>query len=172
MPTPISVVDAFIAALYGGDPATARTYLADDCRFTGPAAEYASAEAYLRASAHVAPLVKCIERRVAVTEGSDVCVVHDLQLNHNVRTLSIAEWYHVNGTTITSIRTFFDTAPFVAAGAKDAAAAGAAAHTDPVCRMVVPVDSAAATRDHGGKTYYFCNGGCAMAFEKQPDRYV
>jgi Cu+-exporting ATPase len=45
-------------------------------------------------------------------------------------------------------------------------------HTDPVCRMLVTPESAAATFDHGGQTYYFCNVGCKERFEADPDRYL
>jgi Cu+-exporting ATPase len=38
--------------------------------------------------------------------------------------------------------------------------------------MTVDPESAAATREHGGTTYYFCNAGCAKAFDRNPDAYV
>jgi YHS domain-containing protein/uncharacterized membrane protein YraQ (UPF0718 family) len=44
--------------------------------------------------------------------------------------------------------------------------------TDPVCGMTVDQESAAATREHGGTTYYFCNPGCAKAFDRDPDAFV
>ncbi|HYM50880.1 MAG TPA: permease [Candidatus Limnocylindrales bacterium] len=43
---------------------------------------------------------------------------------------------------------------------------------DPVCGMTVEPASAAATREHRGKTYYFCNPGCAKAFDLKPDAFV
>lgn len=42
---------------------------------------------------------------------------------------------------------------------------------DPVCRMQVPVDSAAATVSHAGKTYWFCSSHCAREFSEAPDLY-
>ena len=42
---------------------------------------------------------------------------------------------------------------------------------DPVCGMSVNPESAAATRDLGGETVYFCSLGCAQAFESDPQRY-
>ena len=44
--------------------------------------------------------------------------------------------------------------------------------TDPVCGMTVEPARAAATRAHDGHTYSFCARGCAVAFEKEPWKYV
>ncbi|MGH9399493.1 MAG: heavy metal translocating P-type ATPase [Thermoanaerobaculia bacterium] len=44
--------------------------------------------------------------------------------------------------------------------------------TDPVCGMPVEPARAAATRAHDGYTYSFCARGCAVAFEKEPWKYV
>ena len=43
---------------------------------------------------------------------------------------------------------------------------------DPVCGMEVEPAAAAASRVHGGKTYFFCAPGCAAAFEKNPEKYL
>src|SRR6266496_3173025 len=43
---------------------------------------------------------------------------------------------------------------------------------DPVCGMEVEPAAAAASRVHGGKTYFFCAPGCAAAFEKDPEKYL
>ena len=43
---------------------------------------------------------------------------------------------------------------------------------DPVCRMQVEVDSAAATVEHAGTPYYFCSKHCAHAFSEEPGLYV
>jgi len=51
-------------------------------------------------------------------------------------------------------------------------AAGTATVTDPVCGMAITPDSAAATRDHDGQTYYFCSTGCAASFDKDPATYI
>jgi Cu+-exporting ATPase len=41
----------------------------------------------------------------------------------------------------------------------------------PVCEM--KVDSATSpSREHGGKTYYFCNESCARAFDQEPSEYA
>lgn len=43
---------------------------------------------------------------------------------------------------------------------------------DPVCGMTVDPKSAAATRQYAGKTIYFCNPGCARAFDADPASYL
>jgi Cu+-exporting ATPase len=43
---------------------------------------------------------------------------------------------------------------------------------DPVCGMSVDVEKTKARVEHGGRTYYFCCGGCAQKFESDPDRYL
>lgn len=49
-------------------------------------------------------------------------------------------------------------------------AAGSA--VDPVCRMQVEVDLAAAKVEHAGASYYFCSRHCARAFSEAPGLYV
>lgn len=44
--------------------------------------------------------------------------------------------------------------------------------TDPVCGMEVDTDTAAATSDYNGKTYYFCAPGCKKQFDRDPERYL
>jgi Cu+-exporting ATPase len=43
---------------------------------------------------------------------------------------------------------------------------------DPVCGMRIDPESAAATADYEGETYYFCAEGCQEAFEKEPELYA
>ena len=43
---------------------------------------------------------------------------------------------------------------------------------DPVCKMEVEEQSAAATSEYKGKTYYFCAPGCKTAFDKDPEKYL
>ena len=48
----------------------------------------------------------------------------------------------------------------------------AAPGTDPVCRMQVRIDAAAATIVHDGAAYYFCSAECARLFAEAPGLYV
>ncbi len=42
---------------------------------------------------------------------------------------------------------------------------------DPVCGMSLDADSAAATSEHMGKTFYFCAQGCKEKFDQDPMEY-
>lgn len=43
---------------------------------------------------------------------------------------------------------------------------------DPVCKMQIDSEKAAAKTEYKGKTIYFCAAGCKVAFEKDPQKYV
>jgi YHS domain-containing protein len=43
---------------------------------------------------------------------------------------------------------------------------------DPVCKMLVYEEKAAATSDHNGQTYYFCSPRCKKDFDKDPGGYI
>jgi Cu+-exporting ATPase len=43
---------------------------------------------------------------------------------------------------------------------------------DPVCKMEVNENSAAATSEYKGKTYYFCALACKKSFEADPEKYL
>ncbi|MGD9587912.1 MAG: heavy metal translocating P-type ATPase [Pyrinomonadaceae bacterium] len=45
-------------------------------------------------------------------------------------------------------------------------------HVDPVCKMLVVPESAAAEYEYAGKKYYFCNPGCKVKFAADPERYL
>ncbi len=43
---------------------------------------------------------------------------------------------------------------------------------DPVCGMKVNPDTAAASSEHDGVTYYFCAPGCQRAFARDPSAFL
>jgi YHS domain-containing protein len=43
---------------------------------------------------------------------------------------------------------------------------------DPVCKMEVKEEEAAATSEYQGKTYYFCATGCKIDFDEDPEKYL
>ena len=43
---------------------------------------------------------------------------------------------------------------------------------DEVCGMSIDSESAAASVEFRGKTYYFCSDRCRQMFEAHPERYV
>nr|WP_055427490.1 HAD-IC family P-type ATPase [Bifidobacterium aesculapii] len=53
-----------------------------------------------------------------------------------------------------------------------AAATDGETATDPVCGMTVAVNADAITREHDGKTYYFCGEHCAKNFDKAPQIFL
>lgn len=48
----------------------------------------------------------------------------------------------------------------------------AASETDPVCGMTVDPASAVATREHDGRTFYFCSDHCTSTFDANPHQYA
>ena len=42
---------------------------------------------------------------------------------------------------------------------------------DPVCGMIIEPKTAFATREHGGKTFYFCSQDCVDKFDADPHQY-
>jgi YHS domain-containing protein len=163
-----TTVTRYLDAMYGGDAATARKYLADQFSFIGPAAHFTDPDRYLRATEHAARAVRKIEKNKVFVDGQDACIFYDLHIDHSVMVVPVAEWYHLEGETITSIRTILDTAPFNST----ANTAGAETAVDPVCSMTVAKSSASATRTHASQTYYFCSEGCAETFEAHPQHFV
>jgi YHS domain-containing protein len=158
---------AYLQAFYRGDVAVARAHLADDLAFVGPSATLKGAEAFLRLAAHVAPGVKAVDVHRVFVDGDELAIFYDLALDHRVARVPVAEWHVFREDRIASIRLLLDTAPFAArpTAPEDRA-------IDPVCHMEVVKSDAAATRIHGGATYYFCNAGCAEAFEREPAQYA
>jgi Cu+-exporting ATPase len=43
---------------------------------------------------------------------------------------------------------------------------------DPVCKMEVDENTAVATSEYKGNTYYFCAVGCKRAFDENPEKYL
>jgi YHS domain-containing protein len=45
-------------------------------------------------------------------------------------------------------------------------------YTDPVCGMELTPETAAATSEYQGQTYYFCSMEDKETFDKNPEKYV
>jgi Cu+-exporting ATPase len=43
---------------------------------------------------------------------------------------------------------------------------------DPVCKMTIDSEKAAATSEHKGQTIYFCAKGCKAKFDQEPEKYL
>lgn len=57
-------------------------------------------------------------------------------------------------------------------GSGESAAAPSAEAHDPVCGMAVATAAAVHRAEFGGRTYYFCCGGCRESFLGDPERYA
>ncbi|MEK6770476.1 MAG: YHS domain-containing protein [Pseudomonadota bacterium] len=44
--------------------------------------------------------------------------------------------------------------------------------TDPVCKMAIEPQEAAARMEYQGATYYFCSQGCQKEFTAHPEKFV
>ena len=107
--------------------------------------------------------MKRIDIHRLFVDGSDGAAFYDLHIDHPVGSVAIADWYQLEGDRIRAIRSILDTGPFASAGGETA--------VDPVCGMTVTKSTAAATRTHGSQNFYFCNAGCASAFDLHPEMY-
>jgi YHS domain-containing protein len=162
-----NTVTSYLDALYGGDMTAARQYLNDRFSFIGPAAQISDPDRFLRATEHAARAVRKLEKHKVFVDGQDACIFYDLHLDQGVEVVPVAEWYHLEGDRIASIRTILDTAPFTAPRQ-----GGTETAVDPVCRMTVEKSSAAATREHSSRTYYFCSAACAESFDLHPEHFL
>jgi len=43
---------------------------------------------------------------------------------------------------------------------------------DPVCKMTIDSEKAAATSEHERQTIYFCAKGCKAKFDREPEKYI
>lgn len=43
---------------------------------------------------------------------------------------------------------------------------------DPVCGMQIEETKAAAKREFGGQTFYFCSPACQQKFDQNPEQYA
>jgi len=43
---------------------------------------------------------------------------------------------------------------------------------DPVCKMTIDSEKAAATSVYKGQMIYFCNPGCKTKFDQNPEKYA
>lgn len=162
------IIERYMSAYYSGDVERAGAFLAKDLHCTGPGANFESADAFIRGSAHAAKALRGYEIEKVFLDGDDVCVFFDVLLDHPVERMAMVNWYRLSGERIVSIHTLFDTGPFrlpTSASTEETA-------IDPVCKMTIVKAGATATRSYNGKPYYFCDPACADSFEQSPERYL
>ena len=102
---------SYIKAMGDRDYATARNYLGDNVRVTGPAGEaFRSPDEFLKMMAQQHG--KYDIKKVFV-DGSDVCLLYDFVTPKVITFFS--SWYQVKDGKISSIQTVFDPRAFAAA---------------------------------------------------------
>ena len=84
-----------------------------------------------------------------------------------VRTLALIEAIPVGEKRFRNVRDPVTVFELVRSGERRVAST-----LDPVCRMQVAIDRAAATFAHGGQSYRFCSSECARAFSEAPGRFL
>ena len=164
-----AVVEQFLEAFHRGDVQTARRFLTEDFVFVGPSIRYEGPDKYLKAAAHVAFGYRGMDLLRAFEDGSEVALFYEMKVAHAVERVPIAAWFQFTDGRISAIRQFLDTAPFMKSSASQKPE-----HTaiDPVCGMSVDTRSPPATCEHAGRTWYFCNPGCAEAFKATPAKFL
>jgi hypothetical protein len=106
------VVNDFKGALGRGDLGAARKLLADNLAFVGPFDTFSKPEPYLEALKKLHPIVKSVKVHKLFVDGSEACLLYDMETNTPVGTAFICEWYQVRDGKIASIRAVFDARPF------------------------------------------------------------
>jgi len=112
--SPLTVVQEFQHAIGAGNLAEARKLLHDKISFWGPIDTFDTPEPYLESLKKLHPIVKRIDMHKIFADGDDVCLFYDMVTNTAAGTALIAEWFHVEGQKIASIRVVFDARPFAA----------------------------------------------------------
>ncbi len=88
--------------------------LPDHLSFSGPLDHFDRPEPYLEALRKLHPIVERVDMHKVFVDGDDVCVVYDLVTKTPAGTALVAEWHHVRGEKIDSVRVIFDARPFAA----------------------------------------------------------
>jgi hypothetical protein len=112
MANALEVVQRFQQAMAKDDWSAARGCLDDHLDFAGPFEKLDRPEPYLESLKRVHGMVERVEMRHVFVDGADVCLWYDLVTNSPAGTAVVAEWHHVEGGKIRSIRVVFDARPF------------------------------------------------------------
>ncbi|WP_295385531.1 nuclear transport factor 2 family protein [uncultured Thiodictyon sp.] len=107
---PLSVVEAFFAALDAFDFERARVLLADQgFSFRSPIAVFDSADQFIQYGAHSSGIVQSKQVRKVFVDGPDVChfLTYRIQISEKL-SVDAAQWSHVENGRILRIQTLFD----------------------------------------------------------------
>jgi hypothetical protein len=105
------IVMEYMQAAERQDFKSARTYLKDDVSYVSPINSFNRADAYLKyfESLHLPKF----DIKKIITDGDDVCVLHETTLTTPPLTSFASVWFHVDGGKISLIKVLFDPRPFV-----------------------------------------------------------
>ena len=107
---PLSVVEAYFAALSAYDFGGMRALLADrGFSFHSPIATIDSADLFIQYSAHMGGIIQSLEVRKVFVDGPDVCqfLTYRIQISEK-RTVEVAQWSHVENGRIQRIESLYD----------------------------------------------------------------
>jgi|SRR5579859_2348300 len=103
-----TTVERYFVAWTTKDVAQAYALLADDLRFSGPTASYATAEAFRPALVAFANMTSGARIVQLLTEGDRAAMLYDCELPPPVGTLRIASFFRVEHGKIPEYETQFD----------------------------------------------------------------
>lgn len=106
------IINGFLNVLGHGDFGAARKLLADDFAFEGPFDTFSTPEPYVAALRKLYPIVKGVKVRRLFVDGSEACLLYDMETSTAAGTAFICEWFHVREDKIASMRAVFDARPF------------------------------------------------------------
>lgn len=101
-----TAVEGYFAAWTRNDVPGARAWLADDLKFAGPSATYASAEEFMPALRGFASITRGARVIELLIDGDRAAMLYDCDLPGG--TVRIASFFHVAGRKIASYDTRFD----------------------------------------------------------------
>lgn len=107
---PLSVVEAFFAALRAYDFVRMRALLADQgFSFRSPIATFDSADLFIQYLAHASGIIRSVEFRKVFVDGPDVChlLTYRIQISEK-QSVNVAQWSRVENGRIQRIETVFD----------------------------------------------------------------
>jgi hypothetical protein len=107
-----SVVERYFNAWTGKRVADARALLADDLHFSGPSAEYVSADAFLPALQGFAALTRSARISELLVDGDRAALFYDCELPEPCGTIRIASFFQVAEGKIRNYETLFDPSGF------------------------------------------------------------
>jgi len=114
--TPQARAVSYFEALQRKDGKAIRQMLVDDGDFIGPLQSFNNADAFMKAAEVFMKLVKTVDIKRVLADGSDVCVLWDYQtIVPSMPVIPVAAWLKIEADKIKYFHLHFNPAAFVAA---------------------------------------------------------